>query len=531
MKHSNLLMRLLGSLIAVVGLLSLTFVGCTEVDDSLGAGFIPDNQQMRIGFKSLNPCVKTSLYRTDSIRTSNIESGLLGSTLSDTFGLRTAGFFTQFTWGYCPDSTAGFGYRPIFDSLLMGLVVLDHGGDTTVVRRYNVYEVVDDSFLRESEDTIFYGTFDPNPYLAAEPLFYFDFPNQAKGLYTTSTSVKLEPTKAGEAFVRRLMLLEGAYTENDMSGFFNPEEWVEHFKGIYVKPAEEASEVAQSSIFTFDLKQMGLILCGRNRDEEDPSLIQDTTTSLYYFYDEDVSGIANNSINTIRHDYSRSLFADKQFEEAGEEFSLSESCYVEGLSGIVTRLTFDESLFAQLEQILEEELDEYGNPYASLALNQASLRIYDREGDYNWEQITPSQEMIARMDQALPRLGLYTSYKDLIGISDYAYAYEASGTTLAYGGYLNRSRACYEMNVTVYLQSLWNKYVKRRAELALEETELSEEELLSKLFEEFSEEERTIYLAPEAYSYNSFKTAALQGMEDAVNNAPIQLELTYTLIK
>lgn len=530
MKHFNLLGRILSSICLVVASLALTFIGCTEVDDSLGSEFIPDNQQMKIGFRSLKPCIATSLYRTDSIRTSNIENGLLGSTHSDTFGLRTAGFFTQYTWGYCPDSTAGFGYRPIFDSLLMGIAVTDHAGDTTLVKRYNVYEVIDDSFLRESEDTLFYGFFDPNPYLKRSPLFTFDFPNQAKGIYTTSTSVKLEPTAAGMDLVRRLMLLEEPYVDNDMSGFFDAEEWVSHFKGLYICPAEDAASQSESAIYNFDLLQMGLILCGRNRDKEDPTLIQDTTTSLYYFYDE--SAVAgNNSINTIRHDYTRSLFADKQFNEREGVFSPTTTCYVEGLAGIVTRLTFEASLFEQMEEILSEELDEYGNPYSSLALNQAALRIYDQEGDYNWEAINPSEEMILRMESAMPRLGLYTDYKDMIGISDYAYAYEASGTTLNYGGYLNRSRGCYEMYITVYLQSLWNKYISIKEEILTEEPELSGEALKTKIFEEFDAEQRTIYLAPEAYSFNSFKTSTTQGMEDGLNNAPIKLDLSYTLIK
>lgn len=530
MKHFNSLGRILCSILVVAATLALTFVGCTEVDDALGSEFIPNNQQMKIGFRSLNPCVKTSLYRSDSVPTSNLESALLGSTQSDTFGVRTAGFFTQYTWGYCPDSTEGFGYRPIFDSILMGLVLKDHWGDTTITRRYCVYEVIDNSFLKESEDSTFYGTFDPSPYLSQEPIFTFEFPNQAKGLYTTSSSVKLEPTASGMDLVERLMLMKGAYVENDMSGFFDAEQWTENFKGIYVCPAEEATPQEQGSLYDFDIKQMGLILCGRNRDKEDPTLIQDTTTSLYYFYDEAAKS-GNNSINTIRHDYSQSLFSDSQFEETGEEFSLTESCYVEGMGGIVTRITFTPNLFSQMERILEEELDMVGNRYTSLALNQASMRIYLRGSDYNWEAIRPSDELIWQMEEYPERLGLYSSYKDVTTIADYAYLYEGMGTTINYGGYLNRSRACYEMNITHHLQALWNKYVKIKERLLTEESELSEAELQIKLFEELNEEGRTIYLAPEVYSYNTFKRCALQGMNDGANNAPIKLELTYTLIK
>ena len=88
MKHSDILGRIVRSLGLAGVLFALTFSGCTEVDDTLGAGFAPDNQRMKTGRRTLKPCFKTSLFRTEGIRTSNIRVGLMGSTLSDTFGLR-----------------------------------------------------------------------------------------------------------------------------------------------------------------------------------------------------------------------------------------------------------------------------------------------------------------------------------------------------------------------------------------------------------------------------------------------------------
>ncbi len=511
MMNYRLLGRLLWSFMVVGLLLTMTFAGCTEVDDSLGSEFVPGDQQLKVGSRRLDPCLRTSLYRTDSIKTSNIFVGIMGSTRSDTFGLRTAGFYTQYTWGYCPDSLEGFGYRPIFDSIMIGLVVTNYGGDTTVTRRYEVYEVLNDNFLEQSADTTFYGTFDPAPYIDSQPLFTFEFPNQSKGIYTTSTAVRMEPTTKGRDLIERMMLLRGAYTDNDMKGFYDPKDWVENFKGIYVKPVEDAPSSEQSSIYEVDLTQSGMILYGRNRNEQDPKLIQDTTVSLYYFYDSSVEA-GRASINTIRHDYSESLLSGLNFEEDAEELPLTDVCYVEGLAGVVTRITFTEHLFEQLENILSEERDEWGKNYNSLAINRAQLAIYDAEADYDWEAITPTESFIWRMDNSLQRLGLYTSYKDLTGIADYAYAYEDS-TPLNYGGYINRSQGCYTMDISAYIQSLWNSYVKDK------------EAMLS------AEQKRTIYLAPEAYSVNGFDTMTGQGMESESNNAPIKLELTYTLIK
>lgn len=546
MKRYNLLVPLVRSICVLSAAFALTFSGCTEVDDTLGAGFAANSQQMKIGYRTLKSCFKTSLYRTDSICSSNIEVGLMGSTLSDTFGVRSAGFYTQYTWGYCPDSTEGFGYRAIFDSIMLGLSVTGYGGDTTAVNTFVVYEVIDDGFLAESADTVFYGNFDMTPYLAEEPAFTFDFPDQEKGVYTTSTTVKMEPTQTGLEFLERLMLKTGPYAGNDMSGFFDVSDWTSNFKGIYIAPKEPASS-GESGIYQLDLTASGMIIYGRNRMEEDPTLIRDTTTSLYYFYDSYTDG-GKVSINTFRHDYSQSLLAGMKFDEPaqGETDDRSETatCYVEGLCGVVTQIVVEEAFFEQIEEILEQEnalLREQGYDerydWQSLAVSQAILSIYDPEMAYEWfedEQgiphttpvwdFTPSEAMIARMDSYLSRLGLYTSYKTLTAIADYPYAYEATyGLDLNYGGYINRSLGCYTMDIAMYVQALWNEYDQLRKE----NPEMGREELL----EELGTEARTLYLAPEAYGLNGFAVMSGQGMDDGANKAPMKLDITYTLIK
>lgn len=530
MKHSDILGRLFRSIGLAGALVALTFSGCTEVDDTLGAGFAPDNQRMKTGYRTLKPCFKTSLFRTEGLRTSNIEIGLMGSTLSDTFGLRTAGFYTQFTWGECPDETEGFGYRPIFDSLLLGFSITASGGDTTVVNTFEVYEVIDDSFLAEQPDTIFYGNFDMKPYLSADPIFTFEFPDQSKGIYTTSTAVKLIPSEpAGSDFIDRLMLQKGPYEGNVMTGFSDPTEWTSYFKGFYVIPKEKATSKA-SGIYQLDLTESGMVLFGRNRMEEDPSLIRDTTVSLYYFYDPYVTG-GKASINTIEHDYSQSLLAGMTFDETEEERSETTTCFVEGMSGVITEIEVTASFFEQIEEILAEANAEQAEAgldtrfdWRSLAVNQATLTIYDAEGDYDWTQVVPSESMIDRMNTYLPRLGLYTSFKDLTAVSDYAYLYEATyGLSLAYGGYINRSRGCYTMDISMYVQELWNQYNDLKT--------LSPEAGVAELVEELGREARTIYLAPEAYSVNDFRVMSGQGMEGGGNQAPMKLDLTYTLIK
>lgn len=529
MKHSDILGRIVRSLGLAGVLFALTFSGCTEVDDTLGSGFAPDSQRMKTGYRTLKPCFKTSLFRTEGIRTSNIQVGLMGSTLSDTFGLRTAGFYTQYTWGECPDENEGFGYRPIFDSMLLGFSITGCGGDTTAVNTFEIYEVIDDAFLKEHPDTLFYGSFDMKPYLAAEPIFTFEFPDQKKGIYTTSTAVKLNPTAAGRDYIERLMLQKGPYAGNSTAGFSDPADWTSKFKGIYVMPGQKATS-KKSGIYQLDLTQSGMVLFGRNRIEEDPALIRDTTTSLYYFYDEYSTG-GKASINTIVHDYSQSLLAGLTFDEEEENRSETTVCYVEGMAGVVTEIEFTSSFFEQIEQLLADANAEQAAAgldtrfdWRSLAVNQATLTIYDAESDYDWQEISPSEAMIDRMDTYLPRLGLYTSYENLTAIPDYSYVYESSyGISLAYGGYINRSRGCYTMDISMYVQELWKRYRDLK--------DISPGAGIDELVGQIGRGDRTVYLAPEAYGVNDFRVMSGQGMEGGGNTAPMKLDLTYTLIK
>ena len=101
MKRFNNFRRLLRAAAVMTAVAAMTFAGCTKVDDTLGSNLVPDNQQMKAGYETfgaltlkgdLNPrrYVETRLYQTDSLITSNLTYGYMGSMLSDTFVLPTA---------------------------------------------------------------------------------------------------------------------------------------------------------------------------------------------------------------------------------------------------------------------------------------------------------------------------------------------------------------------------------------------------------------------------------------------------------
>ena len=71
------------------------------------------------------------------------------------------------------------------------------------------------------------------------------------------------------------------------------------------------------------------------------------------------------------------------------------------------------------------------------------------------------------------------------------------------------------MDISAYIQTIWNNYQEVRDKPA------AEREI----------EYRTVYLGPEAYGLYSFPYTSVQGMEAPTNNAPIKLDVTYTMIK
>lgn len=553
MKRSNKLIRLFCTAAATLTVAAVTFGGCTSVDDTLGGNLVPDNQQMRAGFLRLpedaadkTKYLSTRLFQSDSIASANLSSGYFGTQLNDTLGLRSAGFLTQMI-NLTELDEGYFGYKPIFDSAQLRLSIGSYGRDTITEQRFAIYEIVSNKYLTEKpvaseasqRDTLFYLNFDPASEgaidLSREPLFYFTLGGD-KGPATTS--VTLEPTEEGRKYVQRLMLQKGSGTnyEEDYSIYRidSLEQWVEEFKGFYICPAPNTTmSGGEGTIFATTLESSGLTIYGRNRVETDPSLIQDTLRVTYYFYEGSVD-YGNVSINTMRHDYSQAKalpldIADAKEPAEGATDNRPETTRlrVEGLGGVVSQITFTDAFFNTLEQKIEAVNTAEGKDFQTLAFSQVVMDIYFNDGAYDWTQIGGTTDVLRltnEMTSAPSRLGLYTSYRSRTPIADYNYTYETQyGTTINYGGYINRSQGCYKMNITAYVQSLWNSYIK--------EKEAAEAEGRAVDLDRISG--RTIYLAPEAGGFYTMSHCVLQGMttDDATNTAPIRLEITYNMIK
>lgn len=537
----------------------LTLVGCTtEVDYGLGSEFVPTNQQMEMRRRvyslgevresgTTESCALASmrLYRTDSIVSSNLENIYFGREQSDTFGMRTAGFMSQILFNMTIDEKEGWGYRPIFDSMQLSLHITDFHGDTTIKQRFEVYEIISNDYIALGKhwdrDTTFFINFDPTPYIAKEPIFTFEFPDQEAGVYVgditnpENRTVTLRETPHTRDYVERLMLTS-AMDENDgyavdSEGIYvegNEAKFVEQIRGLYITPVKDES--SHGAMYATSTENSGVMLYARNRYKEDPTIIKDTVYMGYNFYIDPKlynTKAGNVSINTVKHDYSAvSLYDSADFDSELPSAERREVVvgYVDGMGGVISEVTLSDELIQSLADVVLSRAD------ATISVNQAHLSIYLEGSDYDYMAISPSI-ITPILDGSMPRLGLYTDYSKKIAVTDYAYASEGS-YSLAYDGYLNRSLACYTMDISTYIQSL----MIAAADNLLEDGRTVD---LAKFREDYEPQSeslvnlRRFYVGPAADSYFGFNHEAIIGGESSLESghkAPIKLEITYTIV-
>lgn len=550
---------------------SLSLAGCTrEGDSSLGMGFIPENQRFEMRHKSFyagkvkhydiankeyveedgHRFFETTLFRTDSLVSSNLQTGYAGVQNSSQFGKRTAGFASDYFFYYAQvfDSEKGIGYLPIFDSITMDLTVSDYGGDTLRAIKYEVYEILSsmsDTFVAvdgtgsddDDDDAtkVSYINHDMSTlYDPSKPLFTFTFPDVENGVYTTSTAVKMTPADMSAdglswKFVKRLMMVSDdpdwdGYA-SDYEIYQDDEKWLEEFRGLYIKPVDDLAAGEEGGIYAFDLSSSGFSIYGRTRNPDEPRLVKDTISLRYTFYDSEAA-VSNTSINTVEHDFAGSELANMQMldakgltaDENRKSRTQTPTGYVDGMGGAATEIYLTDDLLNELRSISAEE------GFDIAAINQALLYVYLDGAGYDWTQLDPGT-FTPLLDAATPRVGLYTDYVRLTPVTDYDYVYEAQyDISLDFGGNLSRSLCCYVMDISSYMQ---------RLKLYVDQLNPDNEPDFEYVFDAEDENyvSRTLYLGPEAYGFYGFKRVKVQGMDSELNNASMRLELTYTMMK
>ena len=537
MKSCKNIYGIILSAVVIMVALAATFSSCTTMANyTLGEELAPSNQQMVMRHrlysagiiteadKDVVPCevFETRLFKTDSVTTQNMDAIHLGLHTNQRFGTRRIGFAGQYLFNIAVDDSIGFGYRPIFDSATFVFEVDTFIGDTNRPVKYNVYALTGDLVNAEtkSEDSVFYTSSDPRKagHLAAdaEPVFTFEYPNPSKGHYTTSTSVRMQETAASKAFIDKLMCSDkldaNGLANNNTKYYQSDTTFVEQFKGLYIEPAQAEPTEGEGSMFSFVGKETGFNIYGRVRNPlADADIVVDTL-SIGYMFKNEYSDYGAMSVQRVEYDYSTTELASLPIDETLAERAEVQFGYVDGCGGVVTELTFTDDFLLSLRNINSGDEE-----YVSAAINQAELRFFIEDADYDYNKMDPVK-MGEKMNSSISRLGLYTNYKNLTAVTDYLYNQEDE-QTLYFNGYINRSLACYEMNISSFMQGLVNDVLSLKPDA-------NGEIDLSKL-----KTPRSIFLAPSAKDRFTFNRTVIQGGDSKLNKASIQLELTYTLVK
>lgn len=538
MKSYKNIHRLLISAIVVFITSWATLTGCTTTADyTLGEELAPGHQQLEMRHRLYKggmlqeadaddtPCkiFETRLYRTDSVNAGSLKNLYLGLQNHNRYGTRKMSFSSQYLFMSGVGDSIGFGYRPVYDSMMFLFKVDTFAGDTTKPIKYNVYALTADLVNEQSEDSLFIITYDPRAEghleATAEPIYTFEYPNPAKGVYTTSTMLRMQETPKTKEFLTKLLCLEldeNGLANSNVEFYQTDSAFIHNFPGLYIEPAESLPD-GEGSAFSFEPTATGIGFYGRTRSAgADTELMSDSLRMNYFFCDDTAVDYGNVSAQRVTFDYGASDFASTPMYETEQNRPEVEIGYVDGCGGMVTELTFTDEFLRSLYTLVQDENGEI--THESAAVNQAALRIYIEEADYDYTLLNPIT-WAEKLNHSMSRLGLYLNYKTLTPIPDYLYTSEASGASLAYNGYVNRSLACYEMNITSYMQQIINDIIKMKPtegkELDLEEMTLPHK----------------FYVGPAASTIFTFNRSALQGADKEINPAAIELEIAYTLVK
>jgi hypothetical protein len=350
----------------------MTLTGCTTVADyTLGDEYAPSNQQMIMRTRSYKagmmreassnetPCriFETRLFRTDSIKSNDVDYLSIGVERDERFGVRRMGFVSQFLHMVLPDDSIGFGYRPVYDSMMLLLRVDTFAGDTTKPVKFNVYALTDDLIKEGSADTMLFVSYDPRKagHMSADakPIYTFTFPDQANGVYTNSLKVRLHETDQSREFVNRLIGLDkldaNGLANSNVDVYKSDSLFLKTFKGLWVEPAADNPEDA--AVYSLAIVDTSLRLYGRVRNAgADADIVTDTLDISYVLKNSYSGKWGNVWAQSVKHDYSTTQLANMPMDESLAERAEVQIAYVDGCGGVVTELNFTDEFLLSLQR-------------------------------------------------------------------------------------------------------------------------------------------------------------------------------------
>lgn len=286
---------------------SAIFFGCSDPTDA-GIGIIPEDALIKLeSFDTI--AIEAYTYKDDSVLSSKVPNGLLGSFVDPVFGKTKAGFVMQIL----PGATSGFGTNPVADSMKLFLRYIADTtaplyGNMNTQMLFKVYEVKSNL----SNDSSYYSFYKPEWLDLGDVLAetnYFPVDGRKD---TSILSVNLN-TSFGQRIMDNYDEWNDVVDPTDTS-FYN------YFKGMYI----ESNDIGyDGSLSIFDLQNT------------------ETKAVLYYHNDEDTLELSffvpslSVRFNMIEHLYDAPGFLPDLDNPESKEDSV---VYIQGLGGLKARL-------------------------------------------------------------------------------------------------------------------------------------------------------------------------------------------------
>lgn len=385
---------------------------CTTVELDFGSGLIPDSEKMQVAVDVIDG---TKMYniQCDSIPTNGFKYPYIGSVVDPLFGGTDFSFVTTYIPGYFKNDSI-WGDEPKIDSVFLEFIADNRFGDSLQTLNISVKELINPLPYPKQADSVYYSNFDIKPYLSDRELISFTMPGPSYR----------KRVRVDNSFAERFLDTTGQIFVFDSL-------FIKKYPGLYF---ESETFNTTGIVYTMETITSTIRIYYHNKNKPKAD-----TTSVDFLL-QNTSNNLNEQFTLIKHNYN---LADPIVGINPASINKDEAqkkIYIQAFSGVMGRIEFPKE---RIDAIINDAKEK---GFSTIAVNNARVKF-----NVN----VPS---VVNLDTALTRLGIMVDYETKKLIKDY-YPYdekENNPSAPDFDGYLNRALNCYTMDITGYVQSLFN---------------------------------------------------------------------------
>jgi len=302
----------------LTGVLTLIILSsCNSNNDELGRDLLPVDDNINVHYDTLFD-ISVFPVHSNRLKTSETEGTyqstrtfLLGTRKDSIFGKARAEIVTQ----YDLSSSIDFGDDMKIDSIMLYLYITDVVGDSTTPFHIRVFETTDPIYM----DSTYYSDYDVTGKYDTDPLIdAFIFPR----------SDSLYEFRITDSDFKDKILAPPGYVMDTV--YYYDSIFKEVFPGFYIT-GEPVANVNSFCKIQLANAYTRLGVHYTSDDIEPDSTTGDIVYEWYYF---NINETTSQKINMYSHDFAGTAFNG----EFGNEEYQSDFCYIQGMSGVNTKL-------------------------------------------------------------------------------------------------------------------------------------------------------------------------------------------------